>query len=199
VASPADTLPLDRRPIVIAIAGPNGAGKTTFYRAHLADLELPYVNADDLARELEADPYEAARLAAAYRTTLLANKESFVFETVFSDPVGDKVAFLRDAATQGYTVVLFFVGIASVALSEARVIHRVANGGHDVPTEKLEARFPRTLENLRRAVREVPHVLLLDNSDEDRPFRAVATFDHGQLVDAREPVPDWARAVVKTQ
>jgi predicted ABC-type ATPase len=199
VAPLPETLPLDRRPIVIAIAGPNGAGKTTFYRAHIAHLELAYVNADDLAREFETDAYESARLAAAYRTALLAEKESFVFETVFSDPAGEKLAFLRDAAARGYTVVLIFIGIASVALSEARVIHRVTNGGHDVPTEKLEARFPRTLDNLRRAVRELPQVLLFDNSDEDRPFRAVASFDHGALVDSQDSVPAWARQIVKAQ
>jgi len=194
-----DTLPLDRRPIVIAIAGPNGAGKSTFYRAQLSYLEFPYINADDLARELETDAYEAAKAAANYRAALVAEKESFIFETVFSDPAGEKLSFLRNAAAQGYTVVLFFIGLASVAISEARVIHRVANGGHDVPTEKLEARFPRTLENIARAVRELPHVLLFDNSDDNHPFRAVATFDHGKLVDAQKPVPAWAREFVKQQ
>ena len=29
------SLPLDQRPIIVALAGPNGAGKTTFYHAHL--------------------------------------------------------------------------------------------------------------------------------------------------------------------
>ena len=73
------------------------------------------------------------------------------------------------------------------------------NGGHDVPTEKLEARFPRTLANLRRAVRELPHVLVFDNSDDERPFRAVARFEHGKLVDTNRPLPAWARELVKPQ
>ena len=47
-----DTAPLDRRPVVIAIAGSNGAGKTSFYRQHVAELGFSYINADDLAREL---------------------------------------------------------------------------------------------------------------------------------------------------
>ncbi len=197
MTSLADTLPLDRRPVVIAIAGPNGAGKTTFYRAHLAQLRLRYVNADDLARELETTAYEAAELAAQVRAALVRERESFVFETVFSDPTGEKLAFLADAVAQGYTVVLCFIGVADVALSEARVVHRVLAGGHDVPTEKLEARFPRTLANLARAVREVPHVLVFDNGDADHPFRAVATFERGALVAVHEPVPAWARGVVK--
>jgi predicted ABC-type ATPase len=193
------TSALDRRPILIAVAGPNGAGKSTFYRAHLEDLGLRYVNADDLARTLQTDAYEAASLAAGVRAALVRERQSFVFETVFSDPVGEKVAFLAAAAAQGYTVVLFFIGLASAALSEARVIQRVMDGGHDVPTEKLAARFPRSLANLQRAVRELPLVLVHDNSDPDRPFRAVATFEAGKLVSARRPFPPWARGLVKPQ
>jgi predicted ABC-type ATPase len=182
----------DRRPIVIAIAGPNGAGKTTFFRAHLEALGLRYVNADDLARELETDAYEAAELAAHVRAALIEEKESFVFETVFSDPAGEKLAFLSGAAARGFTVVLCFVGLEDVELSEARVAQRVLRGGHDVPTEKLRARFPRTLRNLARAVRELPHVLVYDNSTRADPFRVVAEFEQGKPVTVKEPVPAWA-------
>ena len=103
---------LDQRPIVVALAGPNGAGKTTFYQAHLAPAGLRFVNADVLARELGTDPYSAARLADAVRRELVRQRESFVFETVFSDPVGDKLAFLKETARAGYTVVLCFVGLS---------------------------------------------------------------------------------------
>ena len=47
------TLPLDRRPIIVALAGPNGAGKTTFYHAHLQAAGIRFVNADILAKELD--------------------------------------------------------------------------------------------------------------------------------------------------
>jgi predicted ABC-type ATPase len=197
VTTRAAPLPLDRRPIVIAIAGPNGAGKTTFYRAQLADLGLRYINADDLARELAIDAYEAANLAASVRAGLIEHRQSFIFETVFSDPAGEKLALLADAAKQGYAVVLFFIGLADVSLSEARVVNRVRDGGHDVPTEKLEARFPRTLANLRRAVRELPCVLVYDNSDDDHAFRAVARFENGALVSSANSIPAWARSLLK--
>jgi predicted ABC-type ATPase len=35
------------------IAGPNGAGKTTFFHSHLREAGLRFVNADNIARELE--------------------------------------------------------------------------------------------------------------------------------------------------
>lgn len=196
MASLVETSPFDRRPLLIAVAGPNGAGKSTFCRYHLADLGLQYVNADVIANDLGVDSYEAADMAASLRTALVRDRESFVFETVFSDPAGDKLAFLVDAAAQGYSVVLCFIGLDDVTLSGTRVAMRVLKGGHDVPTEKLEARFPRTLANLGRAVRELPHVLLFDNSDLARPFRAVATFEQGVLVSVSNPAPSWARPLL---
>ena len=181
----------DRRPIVVALAGPNGAGKTTFDAANLAPAGLRLVNADVLARELGISAYEAAETAGKVREALVEQRESFVFETVFSDPVGDKRAFLQRTAEAGYTVVLIFIGLSSADLSEERVAMRVLQGGHDVPSDKLASRFGRTLENLRHAIREVPHVLVYDNSDLNHPFRKVAEFEHGKAVEVKEPVPGW--------
>jgi predicted ABC-type ATPase len=187
----------DQRPAVIAIAGPNGAGKTTFYHAHLAAAGLHFVNADVLSQELATDPYDAARLADALRRELIRRGESFVFETVFSDPVGDKVAFLEEAARAGYLVVLCYIGIESSAVSAQRVAMRVSQGGHDVPDEKLRDRFPRTLANLGQAIRRLPHVLIYDNSDLSRPFRQVAIFEGGQLRSLSEEVPGWLEPFVR--
>ena len=187
---------LDQRPILVALAGPNGAGKTTFYHSQLKAAALRFVNADLLSRELNMDPYAAARMADALRRELVRQGEGFVFETVFSDPVGAKLEFLNDAVKAGYKVVVCFIGLRSTHLSEERVGMRVTQGGHDVPTEKLLTRFPRTLGNLQAAIRELPHVLIFDNSDLSRPFRQVATFENGKLVSARKPLPRWLRLVL---
>lgn len=189
-------LPLDGRPIVVAIAGPNGAGKSTFYAAHLRVAGLRLVNADVLARELRIEPYAAAELAGALRAQLLASGESFAFETVFSDPVGEKLGFLRDAAARGYAVVLCFIGLSGARVSERRVAMRVSQGGHDVPTEKLVERFPRILKNLRGAVDTLPHVWVFDNDDLARPFRLLAAFEDGRSVRANRPWPAWFAQVM---
>lgn len=95
---------LDKRPIVIALAGSNGAGKSTFYESFLADAGLRFINADVLSASLDVKAYEAAELAASIRASLVAQRESFVFETVLSDPVGEKVEQLASYAALGYTV-----------------------------------------------------------------------------------------------
>ena len=187
---------LNCRPIVVVIAGPNGAGKSTFFEAHLKSSGLRFLNADVLARELEVDAYEAARMIAALRAELVKQRESFIFETVFSDPVGDKLGFLKQTVQSGYAVVLCFIGIADANTSEQRVAMRVSQGGHDVPTEKLIERFPRTLANLAAAIRELPCVLVFDNDDLGIPFRHVAVYENGRRTLLKEPIPSWLQPVV---
>jgi len=187
---------LDERPIVIVLAGPNGAGKTTFYHAHLQASGLRLVNADTIARELNIDAYDAARIAGSIRQELINQRESFVFETVFSDPVGDKLSLLKEIARSGYTVLLCFIGTSGPEVSEERVAMRVSQGGHDVPAEKLMARYPRILANLRAALRELPHVWIFDNDDLAAPYRLVAVCEADKIVSLRQSVPAWLRPLL---
>lgn len=189
--------PLDQRPLVVAVTGPNGAGKTTFYHAHLKPAGLRFVNADVLANELDMEPYAAARVAGTLRSALVEQGESFVFETVFSDPVGDKLAFLKDSVARGYTVILCFIGISGPEVSEQRVAMRVSQGGHDVPSDKLITRYPRTLANLQAAIRELPSVWIFDNDDLREPFRKVAVYEQGRRVFEAKPAPKWLRRILK--
>lgn len=175
-------LPLDARPLIVAIAGPNGAGKSTFYDAHVARAGLRFINADNLARELGIGAYEAAQLAEAFRANLVTQRESFAFETVLSDPIGEKVETLRQAHLAGYNVVLCFIGIDSPDTSEQRVGMRVSQGGHNVPTHKLHERYPRTMANLTRAIAALPFVWIYDNSDLSAPYRVVGVYQSGQSV-----------------
>ena len=186
-----DFAALDRRPAVVAIAGPNGAGKTTFFHSYLAVAGLRFVNADLLGAELAVKPYEAARLADALRRAMLDQGESFIFETVFSDPVGEKTAFLEEAVRRGYTTVLCYIGLASPQQSVERVAMRVLQGGHDVPLEKLYKRYSRSLNNLKSAISRLPYVLVYDNSDLNATYRQVAIFANGRLCDSQEPIPQW--------
>lgn len=189
--------PIDRRPLIVAVTGPNGAGKTTFYHSHLKPAGLRFINANVLALELDMEAYTAARVAASLRSALVEQGESFVFETVFSDPAGDKLAFLKDAAARGYTVILCFIGISGPEVSEQRVAMRVSQGGHDVPSEKLVTRYPRTISNLQGAIRELPHVWIFDNDDLREPFRRVAVYEQGRRTFEGKPAPKWLRRILK--
>lgn len=173
---------LDKRPIVITIAGSNGAGKSTFYESFLADSGLRFVNADVLADKLGIFAYEAAEMASVIRAALVRQHESFIFETVLSDPIGDKVDMLASYVSLGYTVVLIFIRLDSVQDSIGRVAMRVSQGGHDVPDEKLRMRFERTRANLERAIQRLPHVVIYSNSDLANPYQLVELYEDGQRI-----------------
>ncbi len=187
---------LDARPILVAIAGPNGAGKSTFYKAQISYTGLPFVNADVIAAETGIGAYEAAEVAETIRRERFVRCESFLFETVFSDPVGQKLAFLEEAISAGYTVVLFFIGIASLDISIDRVGMRVLESGHAVPEDKLVTRYPRTMENLRLAVLRLPLVLVYDNDDLRTPHRFCLATANGSILEEVGPVPSWLRALL---
>jgi predicted ABC-type ATPase len=187
--------------VLVFLAGPNGAGKSTFFRDHLQALGLTFVNADEIARRLRetalpsaTDDFErlAFEKAEQVRKSLLERRLSFCTETVFSDPQGSKLGFLKRARDSGYAVLLVFIGLSEPELSFARVVHRVEQGGHDVPDEKLRGRFPRTLSNLRLAIPIVDEAFLFDNSSSREPFRPIAVYSGGHVVWRAESLPAWA-------
>lgn len=199
-----------QRPLLVMLAGSNGAGKSTFYEAYLASLPLPFVNADRIASEvrsgrLAAPPQLAGRpvdevaqrMADEQRQACILLRRSFVTETVLSDPHGAKIAMLREARARGFEVWLFFIGIGSPSLSAARVLERVAGRrGHDVPSDRIVARFPRTLANLPVAVSTASVAVLLDNDLVEFPYRFVAHFEEGKIVQRSELAPAWAKGLV---
>ena len=193
------SLPLSSQPLMIALAGPNGAGKSTYYSIYLKSSGLKWVNADDMARGLGLEVYEAAQLADDTRRGLVQERSSFIFETVFSDPVGDKVEFLQEAVEAGYNVILCFIGIAGPETSEQRVSARVAEGGHDVPNDKINTRYARVLANLKQALLLLPEVRVYDNQDSRNPFRLVAKCERGTITARYPPVPDWLRPLLPKQ
>ena len=150
-----------RRPVVLAFAGPNGSGKTTVTRG------LPvfgtYVNADDLKKEYGLTDFEAARQAELLRNSLLDVGADFSFETVLSTE--RNLLLLQKAKACGYEVQCIYVLTRDENINVARVRARHAAGGHDVPEDKIRARYHRTLGLLPRLIEVCDKILVYDNSD----------------------------------
>ena len=180
-------------PVLHLLAGPNGAGKSTYVDRVLAPATgLPFVNADLIAAEIwpghEVEhAYEAAKMAESERRRAMSAGESFISETVFSHE--SKVALLADASALGYLVHLHVV-MVPVDLTVLRVSERVRRGGHEVPEEKIRARYDRLWSHVAVAARLADEAEFFDNSSARSPFRPVARFAHGAPM--REPTwPSW--------
>lgn len=211
-------IPEEDRRLLVVIAGHNGAGKTTIYNERLADnlaSELEeHINPDELERAITRDlgtdshtkeEFEdlAAKEGTRLRLQYLARQTSFSFETVFSDPVQEKVRFLAEARRRGYLVVLFAIGLDSIEKSKARVAIRHANGGHNVSPEKLESRYERVLVNFAHGAHAASLAIFFDNSENRSEndldtYWDIAFFENGELVIKDESPPAWWHQVEAT-
>jgi predicted ABC-type ATPase len=146
------------------IVGGNGGGKTTFYYRYLHKHNLDFLNADELAKEIEQQ-----------RRLFLALGKSFCFETVFSHP--SKVDFLANAKSNGFTINLFVIHIDDDPTTNvARVNNRQAHGGHYEPEDKIRVRIPRTLSHIAQAIPLCDTVSFYDNKSSQHPFERVAVL-----------------------
>lgn len=172
-------------PLLHVLAGPNGSGKSTFVREALGPItRLPFVNADEIAAQrwpgqAEQHAYDASAAAAQARDQAIAERRSFIAETVFSHP--SKVDLIGRAVAAGYLVELH-VMLVPEDLAVARVAHRVALGGHTVPEHKVRQRYRRLWELVVQARPIVDRTTFYDNTASARPFRAVAVYERGRLV-----------------
>jgi predicted ABC-type ATPase len=196
------------KPVFYLLAGPNGAGKSTLYRsavsAGLRPANAEFVNADlHEAASLKhiTDPEERSAQAQAWanarRTACLADGKSFVSETVFSHP--SKLVLMRDARAAGFAVVLLVVCVNDPRQLLGRVAQRVAEGGHEVPPERILARYPRTLLHLQDAIPLADLALLYDTSGVGRQGisgpKLVARWREGIWNWLVPRPPAWAKKV----
>lgn len=198
-----NALQQDSRPVLLFFAGPNGSGKTTLYETYRAGFpNLVFVNADLLARIIAGIPATdelAQKMGNLMRQHLLGHPTSFATETVFSDPEGDKLNYLRQAAAAGYRVVFIYTALANWQLSLMRVRHRVANGGHGVPEDRLQRRFDQSRRNCVEALRFVETGLVLDNSVVDQAPAPMALVQHGKLIAAAPGIPAYVAELLPPQ
>jgi predicted ABC-type ATPase len=185
---------VDGDPVLHVVAGPNGAGKTTFYDKVLRPKTgLPVVNADLMAAEhwpddAAAHAYEAAAFAERARDQLIAERQSFVAETVFSHQ--SKVELIQRANDAGYHTTLHVMLVPEDG-AVARVADRVANDdGHDVPEDKIRSRYQRLWEHIAAAIAIADTAYVYDNSSSTQAFRRIATYVNGSLVGAAD-WPAW--------
>ena len=180
-------------PDLYLLAGPNGSGKSTYvYRVLRPVTKLPFVNADEIAAarwpKAQAEhAYEASRAAADERTRLFTGGRSFITETVFSHP--SKIELVEQASRARYLVHLRVI-LLPVDVAVRRVLERVQDGGHAVPEQKIRERYERLWSLVARAREIADSTEFLDNSTAAAPFRRVALYERGLLVN--EPAwPEW--------
>jgi predicted ABC-type ATPase len=198
----------ERKPALVVVAGPNGSGKTAITdilrgRHDWTD-GLVEVNPDRIAQEEFGDWNDpiailrAAKKADEIREDCLLMKRGLLFETVLSTP--GKVEFMRRAKDAGFFVRLVYVATDSPEINVMRVAWRTARGGHDVPEDKIVARYARSLTLAVDAARVADRAYFVDNSmDAENPEELTAPFTAFRTVDgmvakeygSSDQLPPW--------
>jgi predicted ABC-type ATPase len=196
------------KPIFHLLAGPNGAGKSTLYRALVSNGDigkaLEFVNADlyeqshlqhiaDLQKRSEA----ARDWADDRREALLSTKTSFVSETVFSHE--SKLALITQAQTMGFDVILYVVSLDDPQRLLARVSQRVREGGHDVPAQRILDRYPRTMANLKKAVRLADLAFVYDAVEVEQGAHLLVALCEKEQINLLAKAPMWVQSMLQEQ
>lgn len=153
-------------PELMVIAGPNGSGKTTI--TNLTQKRGQYINADDIKRATSCSDMDAALRAEDLRERCLRNHSDFTFETVLSTP--RNLNLMQRAKNEGYFVRCIYVLTANENINITRVQARKLSGGHDVPIEKIVARYHRALALVPSVIATSDIMHIYDNSGES-PYR----------------------------
>ena len=130
-----------KKPMLLLFAGPNGSGKSTI-TSHF-DTVGEYTNADDVVASTGISIVDAAKLVDERRYAAIEAKKDITFETVLSSEY--KMDILRKAKDEGYFIKCFFVLTVDPSINIARIEARVAQGGHDVPSDKVISRYKKTI------------------------------------------------------
>jgi predicted ABC-type ATPase len=167
----------DTSPEILVIAGPNGAGKSTCIARYLPT-GMPFLNADEIAKELPGYPsasadIQAGRIVLEQMDEFEGRAESYAVETTLATrSLATRITRLRK---HDYRFHLVYVWSPSAEFSIQRVAWRVRAGGHHIPEETIRRRHASSLKNFFVLYQPIADVWgVLDNTGLDGP-RVIAS------------------------
>ncbi|MDX1886371.1 zeta toxin family protein [Mycolicibacterium sp. 120270] len=199
-------------PRIYVLAGVNGAGKSSIGGAMLRAAGANYFNPDEAAAALiAANPGldQTKANAAAWRQgkrlleKAIRERLDFAFETTLG---GSTMArLLAEAASQGFEVRIWYVGLASPEEHIARVAQRVSRGGHDIPETTIRRRWRHSRQNLIQLLPALTELRVYDNSADADPAEGarpkptlVLHLAGGDIAGPADlsATPQWAKPIV---
>ena len=131
--------------------------------------------------------YFASILCDFVRRGWIKKNISFTFETVMSNR--DKLALLTEARAASYRTYLYYICTEDPSVNQRRVEGRVKDGGHTVPSDKIRARYHRSLGLLAEAISLCDRAYLFDNTGTGHEL--IAEFEQQQLIRMSDDPPHW--------
>lgn len=158
--------------VITVLAGSNGAGKSSIGGALVRWGGGAYYNPDDETRAiLVANPAldlaQANGLAWARGLENLRNAiaegTDYAFETTLGGNTITRL-LIEGVESAGASLRIWYCGLTSPELHLERVRARVAAGGHDIPADKIRARYDSSRRNLLKLMPHLMDLQVFDNS-----------------------------------
>lgn len=167
-------LPTDGPPELWIVAGPNGSGKSSAYTdvdiEEAAGRSVWIINPDLLTERIvgsegltleDANKQAVIRIERWLEASIEAHQTVGV-ETVLS--TGKYRRLVELSQRRGFRMRLIYVLLDRPERNIERVRLRTLKGGHDVPAEKIVARYWRSLEQLPWFLKHADEAMIYDNS-----------------------------------
>ncbi len=144
--------------ILYIVAGANGSGKTTFAKSFASLNDLYFINADEIAKELDSKDIskykvKAGKIFFQELELNLKKDKSFVIETTLSGKY--LIKYIQKAKKLNFYISLIYLFLETPQANILRVKNRVLNGGHDIPTKDIIRRFYRSKNMFWNAYKDI--------------------------------------------
>ncbi|MCJ8330067.1 MAG: zeta toxin family protein [Lentisphaeria bacterium] len=155
--------------VLYIISGANGSGKTTFGKNLQLQLGFKFINADEIAKELDPDNSTGGKLTAGREffkqiDDEIEHKHSFIIESTLSGKYLKRLVL--EVADKGYSVELIYIFLESPLVCIERIKERILHGRHFVPDNDVIRRFYRSKNNFWNVYRHLSDKwLLIYNSE----------------------------------
>lgn len=185
-------------PTLIVLAGPNGAGKTRLspYFVSSGLINTEPVNTDQIAQSVDEHRFshdllriEEQRLKETNKVFMRAvnnaikKKNDFSFESNISTKY--QLSPIAEFDEAGYNLVLIYVLLSDIELSNSRVKQRVHEKGHYVDPKTIRINFVNGLKNMDDSFDDWDRVIIIDNSADinltDQKPQTVLIADKGEI------------------
>lgn len=132
---------------LIIIAGGNGSGKSTLAKTLIPELGIDFVNADDIAKELNPQNPDEAKIQAGRIffgkiEMLIEEGKSLVLESTLSGRY--LISLIMRMKKYGYGIRIVYVYLDNVEEAIHRIRVRVKKGGHHIKDNDVCRRFIRS-------------------------------------------------------
>jgi predicted ABC-type ATPase len=193
-------------PQLFVITGANGAGKSTLSSTllppEIADLSV--FDGDKYFVERLSEIFPSQNKSPKYAREMAFNATVEAFEGLVQNALTQNLSFAYEGHFSSempwqtiqrfrenkYQIIMVFMMVSDLSISQKRVIERVKTGGHYVTPREIEKNYYGNLIQLNLHLNLLDELIVIDNSKALEPNQITYISDK-KCLQSPEILPDW--------